>query len=405
MKRAALVVTTLFALLAFGVGFVGTTVTLDVTRPVVSNSSATVQFVVNEGDNSTDIANKLEKAGLIRNALIFRLLAKVKHLDGNLKHGTYDLSPGMTMDEIITALEGAPLDEHIVVQVVPFSRITQYPDNFSKLPGFNADNFLKIAKTGKLLDSAQTPIWTKYWFVQQPGKQVKYALEGYLFADTYYFTKGDDETSVIEAMLNNLGEHLCPGPDNNFNSPNEYFHNKDQCIAHGAPMGSTNIFSAMEKAYSTKDPVAALHTVLTFASIIEHESNASADTAALTNVYYTRYMAVLGRTDNIGQVANLGSDPTVQYALESAKPPKDGKWWKELTDSGANLATTDPYNTYIVSGLPPGPISGATWDEIKASANPRISQYFYIYYSKCLKKWFYATTLAQHEANQAKPCS
>jgi len=84
MKRAALVVTILFALLAFGVGLVGTTVALDVTRPVVSGSNDTITFVVNDGDTSTEIANKLEKAGLIRNALIFRLLARYKHLDSSL---------------------------------------------------------------------------------------------------------------------------------------------------------------------------------------------------------------------------------------------------------------------------------------------------------------------------------
>lgn len=402
MKRAALVVTIVFALLAFGCGFAGTTVALDVSRPAVSGSSATVQFVVGDGDSSTEIANKLEKAGLIRNALIFRLFARYKHLDSGLRKGTYNLSPGMTMDQIIATLLSAPINEQIVALVPPGLRVTQYPNYFAKLPAFNADNFLKIAKTGKLLDSAQTPLSTKYWFIPKTSSQVKYLLEGYLFPDTYDFDKTADETVVIETILDNLTAHLCPGPDNN---PAAYAADEVQCKAHAAKVGTTNIFSAMEKAYSTKDDVAALKTALTLAAITERESNKTGDVVAITNVYYTRYMAVQGKVDNLGQVAGLGSDPTVQYALESAHPPKDGKWWKPLTDSGSNLATTDPYNTYIVPGLPPGPIAGSTWEEIKAAAHPSISNYFYIYYSDCLKKWFYATTLAQHQANQATPCS
>ena len=405
MKRTALVVTIVFALLAFGLGFVGTTVTLDVTRPVVSGSTATVNIVVNDGDTSTDIANKLEKAGLIRNALIFRLLAKVKHLDSSLQKGTYDIGPGMTMDQIISRLEGAPLDEHIVVLVPPGSRATQYPAYFSKLPSFNADNFMQIAKTGILLDDAKTPLWTNYWFIQpmKAGTQVKYALEGYLFPDTYYFSKSADETKVIETMLDNLGSKLCPGPDN---TPNAYLADKAQCLAHAAPLGNTNIFAAMEKAYATTDPVAALHTALTFASLTVREIKNLSDAPGVTNVYYTRYEALLNNTFNAGGVASLGADPTAQYAVESKTPPTDGKWWKPLTQAGSQVATDDPYNTNVTTNpdLMPGPIAAPVWEEILAAANPSISKYFY-FIQDCHGTTLYATTNVQNEANISKPCS
>ncbi|HEY7342020.1 MAG TPA: endolytic transglycosylase MltG [Ktedonobacterales bacterium] len=405
MKRAAMVVTILFALLAFGVGLVGTTVALDVTRPVVSGSNDTINFVVNDGDTSTEIADKLEKAGLIRNALIFRLLARYKHLDSNLKHGTYSLSPNMNMDQIITTLEGAPVDEHIVILVPPGSRVTQYPDYFTKLPKFNADNFAQIAKTGILMDSAQTPLWTKYWFIQPmaKGTKVKYALEGYLFPDTYYFTKDDDETSVIDTMLDNLGEKLCPGPDND---PKAYFADKDQCLAHAAPVGNSNIFAAAEKAYATKDPVVALHTALTMASLTVREIKDPNDAPGVTNVYYTRYMALLGKTPNLGLISSMGADPTAQYALESATPPTDGKWWKPLTKAGSQVATTDPYNTNVTTNgsLMPGPIAAPLWAEIEAATNPSISKYFY-FVQDCNGKTLYATTNDQNEANIHKPCT
>jgi UPF0755 protein len=405
MKRAALVVTILFALVAFGIGFAGTTAALDITRPVVSGSTASVRFVVNDGDSTTVVADNLQRAGLIHNALVFRLFARVKHPDLVLKHGTYTISPGWTMDQIIAALEGPPIDESIAIKVPNGQRVTQYPAYFSKLPNFNGDNFLKIAQTGTLLDTAKTPLSTKYWFVPKKGSQVKYALEGYLFPDTYSFEKDADETTVIETMLNNLGEHLCPGPAKNLNSPGEYFANKDQCLAHAAPVDSknTSIFSAMEKAYGTKDDVAALQRALTLASLTVREIDAvkfPKDAVGVTNVYYTRYMAVLNKTDNTGGVFDLGSDPTVLYALDSAKPPKDGNWWnkKLLVGNLADLAKTDPYNTYVVPGLPPGPIAAPLWADIQAAAAPSISKYFY-FIQDCHGTTLYATTLDQHNAN------
>ncbi|HEX5155629.1 MAG TPA: endolytic transglycosylase MltG [Ktedonobacterales bacterium] len=405
MKRAALVVTILFALLAFGVGLVGTTVALDVTRPVVSGSNDTINFVVNDGDTSTEIASKLEKAGLIRNALIFRLLARYKRLDSNLQHGTYSLSPNMNMDQIITALEGAPVDEHIVILVPPGSRVTQYPDYFTKLPNFNADNFAQIAKTGILMDDAKTPLWTKYWFIQPmaKGTKVKYALEGYLFPDTYYFNKDADETKVIETMLENLGAKLCPGPEN---QPGAYFADKTQCLAHAAPVGNSNIFATAEKAYSTTDPVVALHYALTMASLTVREIKDPKDAPGVTNVYYTRYMALLHKTANTGDIASMGADPTAQYALESATPPTDGKWWKPLTKAGSQVATNDPYNTNVTTNgsLMPGPIAAPLWAEIEAATNPSISKYFY-FVQDCNGKTLYATTNDQNTANINKPCT
>lgn len=408
MKRAALVVTILFALLAFGCGFVGTTVALDVTRPIVSGSTGTVRFVVNDGDSVTDVANNLAKVGLIRNALIFRLMARYKHLDTGIQHGTYILSPSMTMDQIIAKLEQPPLDEHIVVTVPPGLRVTQYAKYFTNLPKFNADNFLKIAKSGKLLDSAQTPLWTTYWFVQKPSSQVHYALEGYLFPDTYYFKKTDDETKVIEKMLENLAAKLCPGPDSN---PTAYVADKTQCKANAAKIGNTDIFSAMEKTWSTKDDTAALHYTLTLAALTVREIAKLSDAPGVTNVYYTRYLAIPGNIANVGDVHSMGSDPTAQYALDSQNPPKDGKWWGELQNAGSQVATTDPYNTDVINfpntTLPPGPIAAPIWAEISAAANPAVSKYFYFVSDKC-GKILYATYLWEFQNivnNQMNKCN
>ena len=122
--------------------------------------------------------------------------------------------------------------------------------------------------------------------------------------------------------------------------PNAYLADKAQCLAHAAPLGNTNIFAAMEKAYATTDPVAALHTALTFASLTVREIKNLSDAPGVTNVYYTRYEALPNNTFNAGDVASLGADPTAQYAVESKTPPTDGKWWKPLTKAGCRSPPT-----------------------------------------------------------------
>lgn len=150
----------------------------------------------------------------------------------------------------------------------------------------------------------------------------------------------------------------------------------------------------------------ALHTALTMASLTVREIKDPKDAPGVTNVYYTRYMALLLKTPNTGDIASMGADPTAQYALESATPPTDGKWWKPLTKAGSQVATTDPYNTNVTTNgnLMPGPIAAPLWAEIEAAANPGISKYFY-FVQDCHGTTLYATTLAQNQANIAKPCS
>lgn len=389
MKQAGIILTIFFALVAFVLGFGGTTVALMVFRPA-SDSTQTVRFVVNQGDTTGDVASNLVKDGLIRNADVFKLYARYKKLDTGIQHGVYNLKATMTMDQIIRALQTGLPDEQLVT-VPPGKRVTEYPDYFSDLPKFNKDNFLTIAKTGVLPDG--TKLWEKYWYVSQPHAKVYAALEGYLFPDTYYFEQSATEVDVVNTMLLTLGERLCPGPDSD---PAAYALDKTECKTHPRPEGSTDIFAAMEKAYSTTDDTQALYLTLTLGSLTIREISNHADAPGVTNVYYTRYLAIHGKTTNTGEVSSMGSDPTAQYAVDSEKPPTDGKWWAELKDAGKNLAAKDPYNTDVLTNheLPPGPIAAPTLNEIDAAAAPAISKYFYFVSDKC-GKILYATTLDQ----------
>lgn len=402
MKRRGLVVTLILGVLVFALAFGAVTEALALTQPVAPGNTARVAFVVQQGDTATQIAERLQREGLIQNALAFRVLARVRNLDRGIKFGVYQLSPAMTMDQIIQVLlSGAP-GQQLTILVPPGMRIAQYPALFSQLPAFNAQQFVQIATTGKYPDG--TTVASKFWYVAPPQPNAKYALEGYLFPDTYDFSLADTASAVINRMLTGLGEHLCPGPSN---QPDAYLGSETTCTAHAAALQSVvgkhvTIFSALEQRYFTTNDVLALYRALTIASIVMREvSKSQPDIIKVTDLYYNRYLVYLGKLPepNSSDVVNfLGADPTAQYARDTDTPPANGKYWQPLQNAASQTDPNNLYNTNNAShkGLPPGPISAPFWFHIAAAAYPNAAgptPYFYFLSSNGTE--YYATTFAQ----------
>ncbi len=390
MNRAGIVVTVIASILALGCGFGAATVAVNITQPSVSDAHVIVHFKVVSGDTTQSVANRLQQTGLIRNALLFRLYARYKKLDTGIEPGVYDLSPTMTMDTIITALQRGKPDE-IEVTIPDGWRVAQFPAKLTALSKFNSANFLKIATTGNLNDG--TPLSSKYWYVLPKGKNVPYALEGYLFPDTYDFDVNATEEDVVARMLDTLGEKLCPATSG---LPTQYIHDPAQCKAHAATVTSSgkqvNIFTAMESTYFTNNDAQALYDTLTMASIVEREvANQPDDIPGVTGVYYNRYLVSQGKlASDVGTL--MQADPTTQYARDTDSPPTaDGKWWQPLADKGDKIDPQSAYNTYTQPGLPPGPISAPLWLTITSAAAPPPSPYFYFLNDKC-GKTHYAKT-------------
>lgn len=406
MKRAGIVATVILALLAVILGFGGVTAGLLITQPAVSGSAIVEHFEVKKLETTASVAERLQAAGLVRNATAFRLLARFRKLDTGIEPGVYTLSPGMTMDQIIRKLQQGKPDE-VIAGVNEGLRVTQYPDGFANLPNFNAKDFLDITKTGVLTDGTKT--WEKYWFVAQPDpKKVPYALEGYLYPDHYSFAKDATAQVVVDKMLTAFGEYFCPGPTS---KPDAYVMDQAQCKAHAATVDDkgTTVFQTLEKYYD-KDDRTAIYQALTIASIAMREIpsiDATADIQGIASVYYNRYQHFLGKLDSDTGL-RLEADPTVQYAITSEKAPSDGNWWP---DFGANasckdVVQDDVYNTCTHDGLPPGPISAPLWNVFVAAASPHSPDgktYFYFINAKCPPhKTYFATTVDEHNANIAK---
>src|SRR6266481_6802606 len=121
----AIVVVFLLGLLIFGgVYFAWTTVT-DIFQPVTTGHGRTIALVIQSGESTLQIADDLQAKGLIRNALAFRIWARIRELDTHLQAGAYDhLNTTMTIDQLINQLiNGQP--DRLAVSIPEGWRIEQ----------------------------------------------------------------------------------------------------------------------------------------------------------------------------------------------------------------------------------------------------------------------------------------
>lgn len=131
-------------------------------------------FVVDQGESIKSIGDKLEQAGLIKNATVFSLWVKMNKLDNKIQSGDFRLSPSQSMESIAESLTHGSLDYWL--------RIPE---------GERADQIADRLK-------ALSPNYNDTW------KEQLETNEGYLFPDSYRIPMGDDINEIITIMRNNF---------------------------------------------------------------------------------------------------------------------------------------------------------------------------------------------------------
>ena len=172
--------------------------------------------------------------------------------------------------------------------------------------------------------------------------------EGSLLPETYNYTYGDKRTAMIDRMAT-------------------------------AMKGVINDYWPKRTAGSlVKTPLEAV----TLASIVERETALTSERPRIAGVFMNR----------IKINWPLQSDPTVIYALTHGK----GKLDRPLTHD--DLSIKSPYNTYVVGGLPPGPISNPGKESLIAVLAPEANAYLF-FVADGTGGHAFASTLAEHNAN------
>ncbi len=144
----------------------------------------------------------------------------------------------------------------------------------------------------------------------------------------------------------------------------------------------TKMISMFRNAVETFSPktnhlyMRSVHDYLTLASIIEKETGVGYERDIIAGVFHNR----------MDRGMKLQSDPTTIYGL--------GKFGARLTTK--DLRTKTAYNTYVIPGLPPGPICNPGLDSIKAAYHPKKHSYIF-FVSKNDGSHVFSETNSEHE--------
>lgn len=169
-SRTALLVFVLIGLLACA-GFAGWL--YSVILPVSQTPAAGQRIVVKKGSGVAQVAELLEEKGLIRNALVFRVYARIQSLDTKIQAGSYTLSPNQSLPQLALALTQGTEDTWVtVLEGWRREEIAEYLDNQDGLTTFDAQEFLTISA----------------------------ASEGMLFPDTYLIPNESSAQSLYDLL-------------------------------------------------------------------------------------------------------------------------------------------------------------------------------------------------------------
>lgn len=212
------------------------------------------RVTVPSGATFAAASESLRTAGVIASPRAFRLYARLRGRDRELRAGTYQIEPGASWSDVLAVLSGGRgLEARVTIpegwqlrEIIPYlARTLEVPED---------------SVTAAATDSA----WLERLDI--PASM----LEGYLFPDTYFFAYGTSARDAVRELIRRFEEVWDPAWD-----------------ARLAELGMTR------------------HQIVTLASIVEKEARVADERPVIAAVYHNRL--------RIGMP--LQADPTVQYAL------------------------------------------------------------------------------------------
>lgn len=309
--------------------------------PVDPKSDEEIEVEIPLGSSTSDIGRILEENGLIKNSQIFRMYIKFKnHTD--FQAGEYVLSPSLTLDEIVYELKSGILMEEPIYRItIPEGKtVEQIAEIFAKQLTFTEEEFMEHIHDEKFIKELMDK-YPELLSNEILNEELYVPLEGYLFAGTYdIYEEEPSVKSIIEMMVERTDSLMQ---------------------------------SKMEE---IDESSLSIHEILTLASVVERESKFSEDRPKVAQVYFNR----------LKQDMKLQSDITAFYGIEH-----------KAVVTYDDIEIDTPYNTYVIEGLPIGPIASPSEEAIDAVLNPEGEDFSKLYYfSRPNGETFYSDTLEEH---------
>jgi len=221
-----------------------------INKPVVQNS---LTIEIEQGDSFTKITNKLLLQGLAIQPLMFKAIALQKNIINKLKVGEYELTPGLTIPQILTIFAEGKSKKYTIT----------FPEGWSL-----KEILQELEKTPNLKISLEKTAISE--LPAQLGMSEKMP-EGLFFPDTYYFEKNATDVSILKRAYNKMQSVL-----------NEEWQNREPNLPYKTP-----------------------YEALIMASIVEKETGAKNERPLIAGVFTRRL--------KLGML--LQTDPTVIYGM------------------------------------------------------------------------------------------
>lgn len=285
------------------------------------------EFTLKHGSSLRSVARQFHAEGLLSERWSFIVLVKIFGKEGEIKAGNYQLEREITPLQLVRKITQGDVSQSEIVFI----------------EGWNFRQMRKALNEHPAVKHDSTGLSDKE-LLQRLGVQEEKA-EGLFFPDTYYFSNGMSDLSLLKRAYQIMGQRLDEAWRGR--SPNLPFSNP--------------------------------YEALIMASIVEKETGKAGERPMIAAVFINRL--------RIGM--RLQTDPTVIYGLGESF---DGNLRK------SDLTADTPYNTYTRAGLPPGPIAMPGWASIQAALHPSATPALY-FVSKGDGTHYFSRNLDEH--NQA----
>jgi UPF0755 protein len=274
---------------------------------------------VARGQGLAEIADQLQRAGVIDKPIVFQAGVLAYRTRDRLKAGEYVFPKRASLYEVMDILVDGKAIEHSIT--IP--------------EGLTTEQIIARLKENEILVGD----------IRQPPR------EGSLLPETYKFSRGMTREQLVARMA----------------------------------QAQKRVLDDVWKRRSDDLPVRSPEELVVLASIVEKETGKPDERPRVASVFVNR----------IQKRMRLQSDPTIIYGLAPGK----GTLGRPLTRT--DIQSRTPYNTYVIDGLPPGPIANPGKASLEAAANPmKTKDVFFV--ADGSGGHAFAETLEEHNKNVAK---
>ncbi|MFB7274887.1 endolytic transglycosylase MltG [Streptomyces sp. NPDC056244] len=309
----------------------------------VGTGTSSVQVEIPQGAGGYEIASILVKGGVVKSAGAFVAAQRQNPQGNSIQAGVYTLKKGMSAAQAVKLMLSPASHNDLIIP--EGKRNVWVYEQMDKRLGLKKGTTAAVAKAQA--KNLGLPDWAR------GSKDIKDPLEGFLFPASYPVAKGTKPETILKKMVARANS--------------EY--SKVDLADEADKLGLTSPLQ-----------------VITVASLVQAEGKYKHDFDKVSRVVYNRL-----EPDNTETVGRLEFDSTVNYIKSQSK-----------LDLGAVddlRRIKDPYNTYSIKGLPPGPIGNPGAEALQSALNPTPGPWYY-FVSVTEDKTLFAETNEEHERNR-----